>query len=153
MKTRAAQIDESALIERLQTEPPELVLDRIPVVLADSNDGKHPLADGTMRMYTKEEVASLPHDPLPQFRKRSRGQSRTSIHPRSCFRLKRRRKCLSEQRMPCAESCQRASKSPQIASCWSAGSRLRNFSQSANAELTISLRPGVCQLGESVGGF
>ena len=43
MKTRAAQIDESALMESLQTEPPELVLNGIPVELADSNDGKHPL--------------------------------------------------------------------------------------------------------------
>ena len=85
MKTRAAQIDESALMESLQTEPPELVLNGIPVELADSNDGKHPSSDGPMQMYTSEEAASLPHDPLPQFRKRSRGQSRTSIPPPLLF--------------------------------------------------------------------
>ena len=85
MKTRAAQIDESALMESHQTEPPELVPNGIPVELADSNDGEHPLADGPMRMYTSEEAASLPHHPLPQFRKRSRGQSRTRIHPALLF--------------------------------------------------------------------
>jgi excisionase family DNA binding protein len=85
MKTRAAQIDESALIESLQTEPPELVLNGIPVELADSNDGKHPSAERPMRMYTSEQAASLPHDPLPQSRKRSRGQSRTRIHPPLLF--------------------------------------------------------------------
>ena len=79
MKTRAAQIDESALMESLQTEPPELVLNGIPVELADSNNGKHPTAERPMRMYTSEQATSLPHDPLPQSRKRSRGQSRTRI--------------------------------------------------------------------------
>ena len=152
MKTRAAQIDESALIERLQTEPPELVLNGIPS-LQIRTMASTPWLTAQCECTRQRRPLLCLIIPCRSSVREAEGRVGPAFIPRSCFRLNRRRKCLSEQRMPCVESRQRASKSLRIASCWSAGSRLRNFSQSANAGATISLQPGVCQPGESVGGF